>query len=138
MSSKMKNLHSMTWSSPSRSRKSIFDLKCHKNNTQSINVLYRDGSYPTVTSHVGSWSLNPSHSLDWSIPHVSASDTRSGSLEFNIGGDDVGVFFPVKVQFVGQGSMAGLKVQGVQKVESGEDAVFSVDDFISTEEYSLV
>ncbi|KAF8890090.1 hypothetical protein BD779DRAFT_1518270 [Infundibulicybe gibba] len=105
-----------------------------------ISIPLPAGSYPTVSSHTGEWSLNPSsHSLDWSIPEVSASDdTRSGSLIFTVGGDDTGTFFPVVVTFVGQGSMAGVGVASVSKIAGGDDPSFSVDSFVTTEEYLVV
>ncbi|KAE9397276.1 hypothetical protein BT96DRAFT_995875 [Gymnopus androsaceus JB14] len=56
-----------------------------------------DGSHSTVSSHTDDWSLNPSsHSIAWTIPVISVdSDTKSGSLIFNVGGDDAAAFFPV-------------------------------------------
>ncbi|KAG9309063.1 hypothetical protein JVU11DRAFT_10945 [Chiua virens] len=78
------------------------------------------GSYPTVSDASTNLSLNPSsHALDWSIPRVSAEE-RSGTLEFNVGGDDAGAFFPVKVAFVSQGSLAGIDVSKVTRVSAGE------------------
>ena len=95
----------------------------------------RAGSYPTVSSHTGEWSLNPSsHSLDWSIALVNADD-RSGSLEFSVGGDDAGTFFPVKVTFAAQGSLAGISVASVELVDGGavtfsQEAVVSVENYV--------
>lgn len=101
-------------------------------------VIYRSGSYPTVTSHSGEWSLNPSrHSLDWTPPIVSAED-RSGNLEFTVGGDDAGAFFPVQVTFVGQGSVAGIIPATVSKVDNGEELSFSVDSLVNTDSYVVV
>ena len=101
-------------------------------------VLYRSGSYPTVTAHSGEWSLNPSrHSLDWSAPLVSAEE-RSGNLEFTVGGDDAGAFFPVQVTFVGQGSVAGVIPATVSRVDSGEELVFSVDSLVNTDNYVVI
>jgi len=99
-----------------------------------------DGSYPTVTSHSGEWSLDPSsHSLAWSIPVISADDdSKTGSLIFNVGGVDVGAFFPVEVTFIGQGSLAGISVASVATIEDGDDTEFSVDAFVSTDEYLVV
>jgi hypothetical protein len=98
----------------------------------------RPGSYPTVSSHTGDWSLNPSsHSLEWNIALVNASD-NSGSLEFTVGGDDPASFFPVRVSFIGQGSMAGLVVDAAKHVNSGDALVFSQEAILSTEEYLLV
>lgn len=95
----------------------------------------RAGSYPTVSSHTGEWALNPSsHSLDWSIPLVNAED-RSGSLEFSVGGDDASAFFPVKVSFVAQGSLAGLSIASVDLVDGGavtfsQEAVVSIENYV--------
>lgn len=60
---------------------------------------YRSGAYPTVSSHTGSWAINPNtHSLDWTTDSVSADTETTGSLEFSVGGDDAEAFFPVKVR----------------------------------------
>ena len=124
----------MTWSSQFRYRAyhavSLFVSACSSD-------LCSDGSYPTVSSHTGEWALNSSsHSLDWTIPLINAED-KSGSLEFSVGGDDAGVFFPVKVSFVGQGSIAGVKVASVTRIDGG-DVVFSEDATISVENYTVV
>ncbi|KAF5366311.1 hypothetical protein D9758_005714 [Tetrapyrgos nigripes] len=104
-----------------------------------ISIPLPDGSYPTVSSHSGDWSLNPSsHSLAWSIPTISASDdTRSGSIVFTVGGDDAGAFFPVEVTFVGKGSLAGIGIKNVKKT-SGEDVEWSVDDIVQVDQYLVV
>ncbi len=100
--------------------------------------MHSDGSYPTVSSHSGEWALNSSsHSLDWNIPLINAED-KSGSLEFSVGGDDAGVFFPVRVSFVAQGSVAGVKVASVTRVEGGDEVVFSEDATVSVENYTVV
>ncbi|KAF8079337.1 hypothetical protein FPV67DRAFT_1558392 [Lyophyllum atratum] len=108
-----------------------------------ISIPLPAGSYPTVSSHTGDWTLDPSsHSLAWSIPRISSSpsspgeeeeDTRVGSLMFTVGGDDAGAFFPVRVAFVGRGSVAGVGV------EEGEGEVrVSVDRVVGSEEYLVV
>ena len=58
-------------------------------------------------------------------------------LEFSVDGDDAGVFFPVKVDFVAQGSVAGIEVARVTRV-SGEEVMFSLDAMVSTEEYVVL
>ena len=106
-------------------------LDCH---------LYSDGSYPTVTSHSGEWSLDPaSHSLAWSIPAVTAhDDSKSGSLIFNVGGVDVTAFFPVDVSFIGQGSLAGVAVASVSRVDGAQGPEYSVDALVTADEYRVV
>lgn len=97
------------------------------------------GSYPTVTpGHSGEWTLNAhSHSIDWIVGKVDA-ESQSGTLEFSVGGDDPGAFFPVKVSFVGQGSMAGVHISSVTRVDNGEEVVFSEDARITVDSYSVV
>ncbi|KAI9060474.1 hypothetical protein FKP32DRAFT_1595223 [Trametes sanguinea] len=103
-----------------------------------ISIPLPDGSYPTVSSHSGEWALNPSsHSLDWSIPLINAEE-RSGSLEFSVGGDDTGVFFPVRVSFIGEGSIAGVHLASVTRVEGGDEVTFSEDATITVENYTVV
>ncbi|KAF9220385.1 hypothetical protein BS17DRAFT_350144, partial [Gyrodon lividus] len=102
-----------------------------------ISIPLPPGSYPTVSSQSG-WSLNPStHSLDWSIPLISPEE-RSGTLEFTVGGDDVGTFFPVRVSFVAQGSLAGIGIANVTRVNGGEEVAFSSDAIVNTEEYLVL
>ena len=55
-----------------------------------------------------------------------------------MGGDDVGVFFPVKVAFVAQGSLAGIGVARVTRVPGGEEVVFSSDAVVGVEEYVVL
>ncbi|KAF7356589.1 Copper P-type ATPase [Mycena venus] len=98
------------------------------------------GSYPTVSSHTGEWSLEPnSHSLLWSTPLVSSDSesTRTGSLMFTVAGDDPETFFPVRVAFVGQGSLAGVGVGSVKLVE-GDEPAFSVDSVVTADGYFVV
>ncbi|PPQ77561.1 hypothetical protein CVT25_011421 [Psilocybe cyanescens] len=105
-----------------------------------ISIPLPDGSYPTVSSHTAEWSLDPSsHSLAWSIPVVSPSDdSKSGSLIFNVGGVDVGAFFPVEVTFIGQGSLAGVAVASVDRVNGESAPGYSVDAFVTADEYLVV
>jgi coatomer subunit delta len=56
-----------------------------------------------------------------------------------VGGDDVGAFFPVDVRFNGQGSLAGLGVVSVSRVNGGgDDPPFSVDAIVTADEYLVV
>lgn len=91
-----------------------------------------------MSSHTGDWALNPSsHSLDWTISRIDAEE-RSGTLEFSVGGDDAGAFFPVKVSFVGQGSVAGVRLASVTRLDNGEEVVFSEDASVVVDGYSVV
>jgi coatomer subunit delta len=106
-----------------------------------ISIPLPDGSYPTVSSHTGDWSLNPSsHSISWTIPIISSSDeeTKSGSLVFNVGGDDAGAFFPVDVSFVAQGSLAGVHVGSISRTSGETVDTFSIDSLLTVDEYSVV
>lgn len=93
-----------------------------------ISVPLPSGSYPTVTSTSEKWAVNPStHSLDWTIPEISAEST-TGSLEFNVGGDDPEAFFPVKANFVGSGSIAKVLVSGCLDMLFPFSFTFQIDD----------
>lgn len=93
-----------------------------------------------MTSHTSEWSLDPaSHSLAWSIPVVTArDDSKSGSLIFNVGGADVTAFFPVDVSFIGQGSLAGVEVASVSRIDGAPGPEYSVDALVTADEYLVV
>ncbi|KAF9509992.1 hypothetical protein BS47DRAFT_1377504 [Hydnum rufescens UP504] len=105
-----------------------------------ISIPLPEGAYPTVTSYTGNWTIDPStHSLRWTVLRISSSDgTRSGSLEFSVGGEDPTVFFPVKVNFTGLASLIGITVQGVSEVESGAETPFSQETSLATDDYLVV
>ena len=67
-----------------------------------------------------------------------SADDKTGTLEFSVGGDDAGTFFPVKVNFVAQGSLVDMAVSSVVKADDGSDVVFSQDVTISADDYSVV
>lgn len=95
-------------------------------------------SFPTVGSHVGSYSIDSaSNALVWTVPLVSSSENRSGSLEFTVEGEDTSVFFPVKVDFAAEGSLVGVQVEQAMK-DGGDAVVFSQEVTCTTEEYTVV
>lgn len=95
-------------------------------------------AFPAVGNHVGSYNIDSTtNSLVWSIPLVSASENKSGSMEFTIDGEDTTAFFPVKVDFVAEGSLIGIGVDSVADT-SGDDVTFSTEVTCSTEEYTVV
>jgi coatomer subunit delta len=59
-------------------------------------------------------------------------------LEFTVGGDDASAFFPIKVSFVGQGSLAGITAANVKRVDNEEEEVFSADAIVTTDSYVVV
>lgn len=59
-------------------------------------------------------------------------------MEFTVGGDDPGAFFPVKVSFIAQGSTAGVRLATVTRVDSEEEVVFSEDATVTIENYTVV
>ena len=114
------------------------ESRCRDHPKHGINLRPSAGSYPEVSSHSGEHTINPNtHSLDWSIPMVTPEE-RSGSMEFSINGDDVGVFFPVKVSFVGQGSIVGIRAATVSLAENNETVTFSEDATVSVDSYLVV
>ncbi|KAG6332026.1 hypothetical protein ID866_7065 [Astraeus odoratus] len=134
------------WPSPSNDGTSDVNIEYELDNEQLtlydvvISIPLPGGSYPTVSNHAESstWSLNPNnHALDWHIPRINADDARSGTLEFSVTGDDVAAFFPVQVTFVAQGSIAGVDITRVERVD-GEDVAFSCERVVSTESYQVL
>jgi len=105
-----------------------------------ISIPLPDGAYPSVGSHTGSWSMDPdTHALAWTIPHVSASsDSRSGTMEFSVSGEDPAAFFPVQVNFAAVGSMIGIEVTSVVQSDTSEDAPFSQEVSVTTDDYQVV
>lgn len=136
MNSKTKTFRCTILQSPFLYRKSA---SIPRKRSRSDASLHSDGSYPSVLSYTGEWSLDPSsHSLFWSIPHITAhGDSKTGSLIFTVGGDDAAVFFPVDVNFTAQGSLAGIEVAKVAQVD-GEEPPFSVDAYITTEDFLVI
>lgn len=65
-------------------------------------------------------------------------ESRTGSLEFTVGGVDAGAFFPVKVSFVGQGSIAGVSPLTVSRVQDDQEEQFSKDEIVTTDSYIVV
>lgn len=57
---------------------------------------------------------------------------------FNVGGVDIGAFFPVEVSFIGQGSLAGVGVASIERVNGDAPPEFSVDAFVTADEYLVV
>lgn len=57
---------------------------------------------------------------------------------FNVGGVDVGTFFPVDVSFIGQGSLAGVAVASIDRTSGGDAPDYSVDAFVTADEYLVV
>jgi hypothetical protein len=56
-------------------------------------------------------------------------------LEFSIGGDDAGAFFPVKVSFAAHGSLAGVSIASVDLVDGGavkfsQEAIVSIENYV--------
>ncbi|KAG8716760.1 hypothetical protein FRC08_008850 [Ceratobasidium sp. 394] len=104
-----------------------------------ISIPLPSGAYPTVASHTGSWTINPStHSLDWTTPQVSADTETTGSLEFSVGGDDAEAFFPVKVDFKSEKSLIGVEVESVQRVSDAGSVEFSKEMRVGVEQYLIV
>ncbi|KAF8310376.1 hypothetical protein DL93DRAFT_2084552 [Clavulina sp. PMI_390] len=106
-----------------------------------ISIPLPEGGYPTVASHTGEWVVDPTtHSLLWTAPRVSPhDDTKTGTLEFSVGGDDAATFFPIKVDFTAIGSLIGITVEGVTtSADSSEQLPFSQENTITAEDYVVV
>ena len=108
-----------------------------------ISIPLPGDAYPgSVTAAEGtSWSLDDSsHALNWLIPELSQAneDTKSGTLEFKVTGDDIGACFPGAVDFAAQPGLCGVKVDSVKDAASGEDVLYSTESLVSTEDFVIV
>ncbi|KAG8901394.1 hypothetical protein FRB99_005330 [Tulasnella sp. 403] len=103
-----------------------------------ITIPLPDG-FPTVGTHTGSYHIDStSNALVWTVPLVSPSQAKSGSMEFTIEGEDTSAFFPVKVDFAAEGSLVGVGVDRVLRSDGEEEVIFSQDATCITEEYTIV
>jgi hypothetical protein len=57
---------------------------------------------------------------------------------FTVGGDDAGAFFPVEVNFMAKGCLAGVEVAKVTHVDGRDEAPFSVDAYVTAEDFLVV
>jgi len=75
-----------------------------------ISIPLPPGASPTVGDIDGHHEFNrQTKTLDWLLPIIDAS-SKQGSLEFEIAGDDVDVFFPVSVAFVSEKLYCNVEV----------------------------
>ncbi|SCZ94410.1 BZ3500_MvSof-1268-A1-R1_Chr12-2g03881 [Microbotryum saponariae] len=107
-----------------------------------ISIALPPGSQPALSEAPanGSYSLNPETSrLDWVIDEVSvAAGTTSGSLEFEVDGDDVDAFFPVVVDFVSQKGLSGVEILSVTSPADQSQVDFSIDSLLAVDKYEVV
>ncbi|KAK4053585.1 coatomer subunit delta [Microbotryomycetes sp. JL221] len=100
------------------------------------------GAQPTISEAPsnGSYSLSPDgQRLEWVLDEVSDNaGTTSGSLEFEVEGDDVDAFFPVVVDFVSQKGVCGVEVLSVSNPADNSPFEFSVDSLLDVEKYQVV
>ncbi len=82
-----------------------------------VSIPLPSGAEPVISdppAH-GDYSINPhTGRLEWVIEEVSeAAGTSSGSLEFEVQGDDADELFPVGIEFVSQKGMCGVEVRSL-------------------------
>ncbi|KAG8855983.1 hypothetical protein FRB91_001373 [Serendipita sp. 411] len=110
---------------------SLYDLR--------IEIPLPPNRSPNVTTAAGEWEYNPStNSILWSLPPVAASeDNTSGNLEFNVpgAGDDISVFFPLKVSFTATGGASDMTIATVEEIASGSEVPFSTEVLLKVDEF---
>lgn len=80
-------------------------------------------------------------SIEWQLDEVSSvAGTTSGQLEVRVneGAQDVGVFFPVNVDFVSANTLSQIAVASVVSAESGQPLPYSTQSVLSAENYSVL
>lgn len=96
------------------------------------------GASPNVGSVDGQYEFNrANHTLEWQLPFIDGSN-KSGSMEFNVEGEDQASFFPVQVAFRSERPLVDVDVLGVTSLESEEEVEFSKEVTVLTDEYMVV
>ncbi|KAK4700675.1 coatomer subunit delta, partial [Phenoliferia sp. Uapishka_3] len=107
-----------------------------------ISIPLPEGAEPNISEAptVGTYVLNPhTGALDWTIDVVSEEEgTATGSMEFEVDGDDAAAFFPVQVEFVSQTTLCGVKVLSVVDPADGQPVDHSIDVLLTAEDYAVV
>ncbi|KAL1920710.1 uncharacterized protein VTP21DRAFT_1087 [Calcarisporiella thermophila] len=103
-----------------------------------ISIPIPPGVSPTVSNVDGNYEVNrQQRTLEWQLPIIDASN-KSGSLEFTVPGDDIGVFFPVTVNFVSEKTFCNIDVLDVESVDSNSSAQYSKEVVLRADEYCVV
>lgn len=98
---------------------------------------HRAGGYPSVSNADGTYAINSeTHTLDWTIDAVEPGE--SGSLEFNVAGDDSSAFFPIAVDFASQSTLCGIDITSVVDAESSTPVPFSTDSYLAVDDYAVL
>ncbi|EXX69863.1 uncharacterized protein OCT59_005385 [Rhizophagus irregularis] len=103
-----------------------------------ISIPLPSGGNPVVGDVDGHYEVNrQARTLDWQLPIIDASN-KQGSLEFNIAGDDVNAFFPVRVSFISEKMFCDVDALEVTLIETGAPVTFSKEKLLTAEEYNVV
>ncbi|ORX57350.1 clathrin adaptor, mu subunit [Piromyces finnis] len=107
-------------------------------NNVSIIIPYPGMGNPTVGEVDGSYNINHQNRyIEWQIPIIDA-DNRSGSMEFNVPGNDTNAFFPVRVNFTSQQSFSNINIADIQLVEDGTSVSYSNETRLMPENYIIM
>ncbi|KAJ2630855.1 coatomer subunit delta [Coemansia sp. RSA 1290] len=92
-------------------------------------------SQPVISDIDGTyhWTFNK---LEWQIPIIDASHS-SGSLDFNVPGDDPGAFFPVTVSFACQQTLFDIEVTKVTTADD-EEVEFTKSVALIPDQYAVI
>ncbi|CAG8667937.1 3415_t:CDS:2, partial [Acaulospora colombiana] len=102
-----------------------------------ISIPLPSSGNPVVGDVDGHYEISRQpRALEWQLPIIDSSN-KQGSLEFNIAGDDVNVFFPVGVSFTSEKLICDIDVLEVMHAESGATVTFSKEKVLTAEEYHV-
>ncbi|CAG8647558.1 12369_t:CDS:10, partial [Acaulospora morrowiae] len=102
-----------------------------------ISIPLPSSGNPVVSDVDGHYEISRQpRALEWQLPIIDSSN-KQGSLEFNIAGDDVNVFFPVSVSFKSEKLICDIEVLEVTHAESGTPVTFSKEKILTAEEYHV-
>ncbi|KAJ1770501.1 coatomer subunit delta, partial [Coemansia sp. RSA 1843] len=131
------------WPSPTGSGTVDVNIEYELNNVDLelenvvVTIPIPPGAQPTVNDVDGIYNVDRAHGvLQWQIPSIDSSN-KDGSLDFNIPGNDAGLFFPVQVSFACKKPYYGIAVTSVTTPDS-QDVEFSQTISLAPEIYSVI
>jgi len=100
-----------------------------------INIPCPSDGRPEVKEIDGQYQFNTRESvLVWEIEEINE-DNDSGTLEFVVDECDSEDFYPIQVHFVSNKTYAGIEVESLSYVESGEPVEYDCDIALKPEKY---
>ncbi|EPY35353.1 coatomer delta subunit-like protein [Angomonas deanei] len=94
---------------------------------------------PSIGQHSFTQDEHQQHYVQWSIPHVSATQGATGNIEITLKAKSATpVFFPIRVQFMGAPNIGDVHAREVVSNEDGKGVEFSEQDVVMADQFEIV